>query len=104
MNSCFSAGDCVVVRRAFPPGHVRTPFYVRGHTGVVERVLDAFPNPEELAYGRSGLPKVRLYRVRFRQADLWPDYQGRPEDTVDVEIYQHWLEPTSEPPGLSQRA
>ena len=93
MSLTFSAGDRVVVRPAFPPGHVRTPFYVRGRTGVVERVLDAFPNPEELAYGRSGLPVVRLYRVRFRQVDLWPDYRGQPEDTVDVEIYQHWLEP-----------
>jgi nitrile hydratase len=93
MSLTFSAGDRVVVRRAFPPGHVRTPFYVRGHTGVVERVLGAFPNPEELAYGRSGLPEVRLYRVRFRQVDLWPEYQGQSEDTVDVEIYQHWLEP-----------
>jgi len=92
MTLPFSSGDRVVVRRAFPPGHVRTPFYVRGHTGVVERVLDAFPNPEELAYGRSGLPKVRLYRVRFRQVDLWPDYEGGSADTVDVEIYQHWLE------------
>jgi nitrile hydratase len=59
-------------------------------------MLDAFPNPEELAFGRSGLPKVQLYRVRFRQIDLWPDYQGQPEDTVDVEIYQHWLEPAAQ--------
>ncbi|HMC63866.1 MAG TPA: SH3-like domain-containing protein [Gemmataceae bacterium] len=96
MNPPFFAGDRVTVRRASPPGHVRTPFYVRGQTGVVERVLDAFANPEELAYGRSGLPRVRLYRVRFRQLDLWPDYQGQPGDTVDVEIFQHWLEPARE--------
>jgi len=93
MSPELSSGDRVTVRRAYPPGHVRTPYYVRGQTGVVERVLDIFPNPEELAYGRSGLPKIRLYRVRFRQVDLWPDYQGKLEDTVDVEIYQHWLEP-----------
>jgi nitrile hydratase len=94
-TSRFSAGDPVTVRRAYPPGHIRTPFYVRGRTGVVERVLAEFPNPEELAYGRSGLPKVRLYRVRFRQVDLWPDYQGKPDDSVDVEIYQHWLDAAS---------
>ena len=88
----FSPGDRVTVRRAYPPGHIRTPFYVRGQTGVIERVLDAFPNPEELAYGRSGLPKQPLYRVRFKQTDIWPDYRGRPDDTVDIEIYQHWLE------------
>jgi nitrile hydratase len=95
MSPQFATGDRVTVRRACPPGHIRTPFYVRGRTGVIERALEAFPNPEELAYGRNGLPKVPLYRVRFRQVELWPDYTGGPEDTVDVEIYQHWLEPAS---------
>jgi nitrile hydratase len=89
----FAAGDRVRVRRAYPPGHVRTPFYIRGKTGVIERVLGDFPNPEELAYGRSGDPKQTLYRVRFRQPDVWPDYAGSLGDTVDIEIYQHWLEP-----------
>jgi len=93
MNAAFAAGDRVKVRRAYPPGHVRTPYYIRGVTGIIERILDAFPNPEEKAYGRSGAPNQRLYRVRFRQVDVWPDYQGLPGDTVDIEIYQHWLEP-----------
>ncbi len=93
MSARFQIGDRVGVRRASPPGHVRTPYYIRGKTGVIERVLDAFPNPEEKAYGRGDGPRQRLYRVRFRQADVWPDYQGLPNDTVDVEIYQHWLEP-----------
>jgi nitrile hydratase len=82
----------VRVRAAFPPGHVRTPFYIRGKTGVVERVLGVYRNPEELAYGRDGEPGAPLYRVRFLQHDVWPDYAGRPDDAVDVEIYQHWLE------------
>ncbi len=93
MNATFAVGDRVQVRQAYPPGHLRTPYYIRGHTGIIERVLDAFPNPEERAYGRSGLPKQRLYRVRFRQRDVWTDYRGGAEDTVDIEIYQHWLEP-----------
>lgn len=97
MSTQFTAGDRVTVRRADPPGHLRTPWYVRGKSGVVERVLAAFPNPEERAYGRSGLPAQPLYRVRFLQADLWPDYAGPALDTVDVEIYQHWLEPPRAP-------
>jgi nitrile hydratase len=60
--------------------------------GVVERLCGAYPNPEELAYGRSGVPKQPLYRVRFAQRDVWPAYAGPAGDTVDVEIYQHWLE------------
>ena len=32
-------------------GHVRAPAYLRGKTGVIERALGAFRNPEKLAYG-----------------------------------------------------
>jgi len=88
----FRPGDRVRVRLAHPPGHVRTPCYVRGKPGVVERLCGAYPNPEELAYARSGMPRQPLYRVRFEQCALWPNYQGDARDTLDVEIYQHWLE------------
>lgn len=93
MQARFKAGDRVKVMKAYPPGHIRTPFYIRGHTGVVERVCGAFPNPEELAQMRDGLPAQPLYRVRFRQKDVWPDYRGAESDVVEIEIYQHWLEP-----------
>lgn len=88
----FKAGDRVKVRAAYPIGHVRTPTYVRGKHGVIERVCGAFPNPEELAYGRPGLPAQPLYRVRFQQSEVWPDYAGQAGDVLEVEIYQHWLE------------
>ncbi|HWK44284.1 MAG TPA: SH3-like domain-containing protein [Stellaceae bacterium] len=94
----FQAGDRVRVRRASPPGHVRTPWYIRGHSGAIERLCGAFANPEELAYRRSGLPAQPLYRVRFRQAEIWPDYRGQPEDSIEIEIYQHWLEPAEQAP------
>lgn len=89
----FRAGERVRVREAYPPGHVRTPWYIRGHAGTVERLCGFYPNPEELAYARSGLPGQPLYRVRFLQREVWPGYAGNAADTVDVEIYQHWLEP-----------
>lgn len=88
----FRIGERVRVRDSHPPGHRRTPFYVRGKTGVVERYCGDFRNPEELAYGFDGLPKRELYRVRFRQADLWGGYQGPDGDTLDLEVYDHWLE------------
>jgi nitrile hydratase len=59
---------------------------------VIERVCGPFANPEELAYGRDGLPARPLYRVRFLQADLWPGYHGPAADSVEVEVYEHWLE------------
>lgn len=92
MSARFRPGLRVRVRTAFPPGHVRAPTYVRGKEGVVDAFAGAFANPEELAYGRDGLPARPLYRVRFRQRDLWPDYAGAAADTVTVDIYEHWLE------------
>ena len=91
----FRPGDRVRVRTAYPPGHVRTPYYCRGHVGVVERLCGAFANPEELAYNRPGLPAQPLYRVRFEALELWPDYREDPSDVVEIELYQHWLEDAS---------
>jgi nitrile hydratase len=93
MTGPFSPGDRVRVIPAHPPGHRRTPYYIRGKEGVIERVCGAFPNPEELAYGFDGKPAKTLYRVRFRQKDVWPGYAGAEIDTVDVDIYEHWLNP-----------
>jgi hypothetical protein len=93
MDPKFAVGDIVAVRAVYPLGHVRTPFYIRGRRGVIERLCGVYANPEELAYARSGQPKQPLYRVRFLQREVWPAYRGSASDTVDVEIYQHWLEP-----------
>lgn len=89
----FRTGDRVHVIAIHPPGHIRTPHYIRGKSGVIERLCGAFGNPEELAFGRAGRPRQPLYRVRFTQNHVWPDYRGPITDTVDIEIYQHWLEP-----------
>jgi nitrile hydratase len=88
----FAPGDAVRVRRFDGPGHIRTPWYVRGATGRVERLCGAFANPEELAARRDGAPALPLYRVRFALSALWGGPDGA--DTVDVEIYEHWLEPS----------
>jgi hypothetical protein len=88
----FRPGERVKVMKAYPLGHIRTPYYIRGCSGIVERVCGAFPNPEELAQMRSGLPAQPLYRVRFAQSEVWPDYRGARADTIDVEIFQHWLD------------
>ena len=93
----FAIGDLVKVRRAYPPGHLRTPTFIRGKQGVIEALPGAYPNPEELAYGRSGTPKQPLYRVRFRQSQVWPVYTGLPADTIFVDIYENWLVPAGAP-------
>lgn len=81
----------VRVKALMPPGHVRAPAYLRGKSGVIERDLGAFGNPEQLAYGHEA-EKKQLYRVRFTMAELWGDEAEAPTDTVDAEIYEHWLQ------------
>lgn len=84
------------VRKDMPPGHVRTPTYLRGKTGWIERTLGPFPNPEQLAYGLEG-KALPLIRVRFSMAEVWGDAVPNPTDTIDAEIYSHWLEPAEAP-------
>ena len=79
----FKAGDRITVRDDYPIGHIRTPVYVRGKSGVVTRYIGAFKNPE---------PKKNLYEVRFLQTDIWPDYAGGKNDSVLIDLYEHWLE------------
>lgn len=92
MNARFGPGDAVRVKASFPPGHVRTPHFTRGHRGRVVTVLGHFPNPERLAYGQSGKPAKALYRIAFSQHDLWDAYAGAAGDELIADIYDHWLE------------
>ncbi|MBM3608690.1 MAG: nitrile hydratase subunit beta [Alphaproteobacteria bacterium] len=91
MSAHLHEGDQVLVREDYPIGHIRTPVYVRGKRGVVVRHFGAFGNPETLAFC---LPsdKRELYKVRFRQRDLWPLYRGSDADTIELDLYEHWLE------------
>lgn len=84
-------GKHVRVKDMMPPGHIRTPAYLRGKSGIVERKLGPFGNPEQQAYGRKGDLRD-LYRVRFTMAEVWGAKAERPNDTLEAEIYAHWLE------------
>lgn len=88
----FRPGDPVRVDERLVLGHCRTPWYLRGKTGVVAHVQGRFRNPEKLSYHKPGLPRLVLYKVRFRQADLWPSYKGAEQDQLEADIYEHWLE------------
>ncbi|MBM3519036.1 MAG: nitrile hydratase subunit beta [Alphaproteobacteria bacterium] len=98
MSAPLALGTAVRVRAAYPPGHIRTPFYVRGKRGRIVQYCGDFGNPETLAYGHDGTPRQPLYRVHFAQSEVWPDYRGVGRDSLEVEIYSHWLEPAGDAP------
>ena len=90
----FAPGDTVLVKDDWPetrgPCHIRTPYYLRGHSGVVVRQFGAYPNPEDLAFARPAA-RVALYHVAFPRRSIWPE--GSDRDELLVEIFEHWLEP-----------
>ncbi|HEX2228392.1 MAG TPA: SH3-like domain-containing protein, partial [Candidatus Binatia bacterium] len=55
-QSKFKRGERVKVRFEDRPGHIRTPWYIRGKTGWVEQIHGEFLNPESLGHGGNGLP------------------------------------------------
>ena len=93
MSARFAPGDRVRITDRDPPGHYRTPRYVRGREGVIERVCGDYGQPELLAYGGDGKPFRTLYRVHLDQTDLWPGYAGSAHDSLELEIFEHWLDP-----------
>ena len=89
----YRIGDVVEVLDLGKPGHVRIPFYIRGHVGRVVQYCGLYLNPEDLAVGDTRGPAVHLYRVSFDQSSLWPEDGHRAGDKLVIEIYEHWLKP-----------
>lgn len=88
----YQLGQPVSVAARPHRGHHRTPAYVKGKTGRIERLHASFKNPETRAYGGDGLPEVPLYLVSFARRDLWPESGGSGDDRIYVDVYEHWLE------------
>jgi len=73
--------------------HLRTPGYLFGAVGVVDRFLGCFPNPEEKAFSsKQEVGLQPLYLVAFKNKDLWGEMDVHGHDGVTAEIYQPWLE------------
>ena len=84
-------GSRVKIKDRSPPGHIRTPKYIRGKVGIIERCVGIFKNPEQLAYSLNA-NEYGLYRVRLKMTELWEDYAEDPDDTLDAEVFAHWIE------------
>ncbi|MCP1676992.1 nitrile hydratase [Natronocella acetinitrilica] len=89
-------GARVTVRTGPPEAHCRTPAYLRGKQGEVMEVLGSYRNPSLLAFNKPGLPRLRLYRVRFPRQTLWPQTPGNSADSVVADLYEHWLIPSED--------
>jgi nitrile hydratase subunit beta len=86
----FRPGERVSVRRMRPSGHTRCPRYVRGATGVVERVHGDDRLPDAVARGEEPSPEA-VYAVRFCSEDLFGS-GGEPPFHVFVDLSESYLE------------
>jgi nitrile hydratase len=90
----FAEGQWVRISDRTPPVHHRVPSYAKGHIGVIERVCGMHGEPEKFIRG-DGKPAQRVYRVRIPQISLWDSYDGTDRDKLELEIFEHWLEPAA---------
>ncbi len=89
----YKVGDRLRVRDRLDIFYSQTPAYARGVVGTVVAVTYENPAPEDEAWGHIDRPEW-FYRLRFKQQDLWPDEPDmNPNDTLEAEISDRWLEP-----------
>jgi hypothetical protein len=87
----FKVGDPVVVRELPALLYTRTPEYCRGARGEIADISYESPAAEDETWDREDAKPEWFYIVRFKQAELWDDYTGTPNDTLQTELPERWL-------------
>jgi len=89
----FREGETIRVSDRVPIGHYRVPTYLRGKTGMIAKVIEpAAVDNEEEGYGRNAGMRRHYYSIVFSMADVWPNYRGKPQDRLQIEVFESWLE------------
>ena len=86
----FKVGNRVRARNIHPQTHTRLPRYVRGHTGVIERIQGYHVFPDASAQG-DGDTAQWLYTVIFDGRELWGP-EGDATLTVSIEAFESYLD------------
>ena len=84
----FRIGNIANVAVRYPIGHYRVPMYLRGKQVQIVRILGLYINPEEEAFGRNAGNKTWSYMITIRQKELWPDYNGKENDRLEIEVFE----------------
>lgn len=86
----FKPGDKVRAKNINPTTHTRLPRYVRGHTGIIERINGCHVFPDTNAHGQGDHPQW-LYTVVFDGRELWGS-DGDPALKVSIDAFEPYLE------------
>jgi nitrile hydratase len=86
----FAVGHQVRTKNINPQTHTRLPRYVRGKTGVIEKVRGCFVYPDTNAHGAGEDPQW-CYNVRFSARELWGE-DADPKISVSIDAFEPYLE------------
>jgi len=87
----YRLGQRVVTRATPVDHHTRLPAYLRGRTGIIERILGAHVFADSHAQGLGEDPQW-LYTVVFDARELWGN-ETSPGHRVSCDAWQPYLEP-----------
>jgi nitrile hydratase len=86
----FKPGDKVRTRNINPATHTRLPRYVRGHSGIIERINGCHVFPDAAAHGPDENPQW-LYTVVFESRELW-GVDADPTLKISIDAFEPYLE------------
>lgn len=86
----FKLGERVRARNIHPKSHTRLPRFVRGHVGVIERIVGSHIFPDARVADGVNRPEW-LYTVTFDNRELW-GADADPTVRVSVEAFEAYLE------------
>ncbi len=100
----FAAGDRVRVRNINPPGHTRSPRYVRGKIGMIRRDYGSYVFPDTNAY-HAGENRQHVYSVEFTARELWGKAARERimRERVMIDLWEVYLEPAAKKPATKKR-
>jgi nitrile hydratase len=90
-QAAFKPGEKVRAKNINPRTHTRLPRYVRGHIGMIEKVIGFHVFPDSNAEGHGENPQW-LYCVRFDGREVW-GADADPTVKVSVDAWESYLEP-----------
>jgi nitrile hydratase len=88
----YRLGQTVVTRAAPVDHHTRLPAYLRGRTGIIDRILGCHVFADSHAQGLGEDPQW-LYTVVFDARELWGS-EAAPGHRVSFDAWQPYLEPS----------
>src|SRR3990167_6967178 len=87
----FKVGDYVRVKHEntltrWRKPHIRTPGYIFGAVGQIQRIIGTFEDPSLFAFRLEGRTQI-LYKVSFLQRHIWSHYKGNQNDFITAKKF-----------------